>query len=310
METSAYGCVLVALVLLGACREPQPCDDGYVCHTIEVPADWHDPLGATYPLNVVVHEAKTDRIGPLFLNFGGPGTRASDYLPGFVDHVPGLVAHFDLVAVDPRGSDPDSPLNDRMDGPDGWLDTEIDTLDPGVYATQKAAIGAWLDGCWTAAPELTAHMGTMDTVRDLEAVRLALGGEPMTYVGFSYGTELGQMYADTYPHSLRAMVLAAVGRPGGTYLDFLDGQVDGFQSAFEDWAAWCAGEGASVCPMQVDPTGGVASKGEVVAQALDNAQVLTWEGYGHTAMYVSDCVSEATFDDRVDGRLPSVATCP
>jgi len=114
--------LLVALVLLGGCQEPQtgaPCGDGLQCMTVDVPADWNHPTTAYYPLNVVIRPATGDRIGPLFLNFGGPGADTSSYLAVFAAIFPDLADRFDIVAVDPRGTDVNSPLYDCMDGLDG-----------------------------------------------------------------------------------------------------------------------------------------------------------------------------------------------
>ncbi len=60
---------------------------------------------------------------------------------------------------------------------------------------------------------LLGHIGTDAAVKDLEAIRLALGGEPLTYLGFSSGTLIGLRYAERFPDGLRAMVLDGVINP-------------------------------------------------------------------------------------------------
>ena len=47
--------------------------------------------------------------------------------------------------------------------------------------------------------DLLAHLGTGDVARDMEAIRRALGDEPLNYLGFSYGTHIGQPYAEHVP---------------------------------------------------------------------------------------------------------------
>ena len=71
---------------------------------------------------------------------------------------------------------------------------------------------------------LLAHIGTDAAVADLEAIRQALGGDPITYVGFSYGTLIGLRYAEQYPDGLRAMVLDGVVRPDANLGDRLVAQ--------------------------------------------------------------------------------------
>jgi pimeloyl-ACP methyl ester carboxylesterase len=65
----------------------------------------------------------------------------------------------------------------------------------------------------TGDASLLAHIGTDAAVSDLEAIRQALGGDQITYVGLSYGTMIGLRYAERYPEGLRAMVLDGVVDP-------------------------------------------------------------------------------------------------
>jgi pimeloyl-ACP methyl ester carboxylesterase len=58
-----------------------------------------------------------------------------------------------------------------------------------------------------AAPE---YYTTTDATRDLEAVRLALGGPLLNVIGISYGTRMAQQYAGRYPNSIRSVVLDSV----------------------------------------------------------------------------------------------------
>ncbi len=243
------------MLSLAACSPFAPCGEDR-CATIDVPIDHADPSGLTTGISVRVRPATGDRIGPLVLNFGGPGGAATDLLDPFARGFPALAERFDLVAIDPRGTSADSPLTACMDGMDGWLETTHDALDDAGYARQSEALGAWLSACRDTAPELTAHLGTRATVADFERVRDALGGEPITYVGFSYGTILGQVYAELHPEAFRALYLDAVALPGGPYLDFLDGQSDGFASAVGAWSAWCQ-DNPSRCPMHAGPEAAV-----------------------------------------------------
>jgi pimeloyl-ACP methyl ester carboxylesterase len=47
---------------------------------------------------------------------------------------------------------------------------------------------------------------SLQSAHDLDAVRAALGEEKLNYVGYSHGTMMGQEYAESFPHRIRAMV--------------------------------------------------------------------------------------------------------
>jgi pimeloyl-ACP methyl ester carboxylesterase len=131
------------------------------------------------------------------------------------------------------------------------MELEFDALEGEAFAAHREARGDWLGGCRDLDPLLADHLGARDTVADFEHVRTLIGDEPFTFVGFSWGASLGQIYADEHPESLRAVYLDGVRRPGGTYQEFVGDQVAGFQGVFEDWQAWCAT--SEECPLSDDP---------------------------------------------------------
>ena len=76
----------------------------------------------------------------------------------------------------------------------------------------------------------------------MDAVRRALGAEQISYVGYSYGTLLGALYADEFGPNLRAAVLDGVIDPSLTRSEASVGQMVGFTRAIEDMWAWCGSE--------------------------------------------------------------------
>jgi pimeloyl-ACP methyl ester carboxylesterase len=67
--------------------------------------------------------------------------------------------------------------------------------------------------CEALSGALLAHISTADTVRDLDHLRRLVGDPQLTYRGLSYGTFLGQTYANMFPRRVRAMILDAVVDP-------------------------------------------------------------------------------------------------
>src|SRR6185369_7776998 len=89
-------------------------------------------------------------------------------------------------------------------------------------------------------------VGTNSIVRDMDLLREALGDDKLTYLGFSYGTFLGAIYADTFPERVRALVLDGALDPAVTNETMIEGQAYGFEAALEEFFKWCSADDA--CP--------------------------------------------------------------
>ncbi|MCP4084104.1 MAG: alpha/beta hydrolase [Actinomycetia bacterium] len=192
----------------------RPCDT-MECSTLTVPLvhDGDDDRTINLALIRLPTTGPADsRVGSVLFNPGGPGGSGIEFLNGAASWVPGsLTDSFDLVSWDPRGvgdslgidCNPNA-LEDSLYVPDldGRSDDEIEDLaaDAAQAATQ----------CRSEYGDLLDHVGTNDTVRDLDLIRQALGDEELTYVGFSYGTLIGQGYLSMFPDRVRAMVLDGV----------------------------------------------------------------------------------------------------
>jgi pimeloyl-ACP methyl ester carboxylesterase len=157
-----------------------------------------------------------------------------------------LADRFDLVSWDPRGVGGSTAVT-CGDGVDDLLDADPDPdSDAEQAALDRAAAGLSAE-CATEDAQLLAHLGTADVVLDMEAIRRALGGEQLNYLGFSYGTQIGQQYAERFPTEIRAMVLDGVVDPSLGFEEFLLGQAAAFDAAFVGNATACADAGAQRC---------------------------------------------------------------
>src|SRR6185369_4504909 len=100
--------------------------------------------------------------------------------------------------------------------------------------------------------DFLANVGTAAAVRDIDVVRAALGENQISYLGYSYGTELGAEYAARFGDRVRAMVLDGAVDPGVDPIEQNIDQMAGFQTAFDEYAADC---GQTIgCPLGTDPT--------------------------------------------------------
>ncbi|MFL1376951.1 alpha/beta hydrolase [Nocardiopsis protaetiae] len=222
------------------------------CGTLSVPLDHDDPDGETIDIalaRVPASGGAGERIGSLVLNPGGPGESGVEMLayPQFSDEIRDA---FDLVAFDPRGVgdsggfacgnwDRFAEAQMRIQDPTAVTDIELERL--------EASARSYAEACAeTVGAEFLAEIGTVNVVRDLDMVREALGDDALSYVGYSYGTYIGALYAEMYPATTRALVLDGAVETERPNLEVAEDQAAAFQETWELFAADCAAAGT--CP--------------------------------------------------------------
>ncbi|WP_084468048.1 alpha/beta hydrolase [Actinokineospora inagensis] len=226
-------------------REPLS-TKGVRCARLTVPLDYAKPDGDVVTLGVLRKPATDDaaRIGSLIVNPGGPGVAGLSTAVR-LSGVGTLNRRFDFVGFDPRGTGSSEPtvvcLTDRERDDERADDDELDTSPAGVTKAESdekdyAAKCAQRTG---KGATMLANVGTRDVARDLDVLRSALGDDKLTYLGYSYGTRIGSTYAEAFPGNVRAMVLDGAVDPTQDAVTELVAQATGFQSAFNDFVAWC-----------------------------------------------------------------------
>ncbi|MEW2353150.1 alpha/beta hydrolase [Spirillospora sp. NPDC029432] len=214
---------------------------GAECATLSLPVDWDRPDGPTFELALARRKATgpRERVGSLVFGPGGPGDSGVDrVVEGISRFSPEVRRRFDIVSFDPRGVGRSNPITCSAD---------LLAQRPSPEIHDQAAFEATLDynaelraDCRQRTGPLFDHLDTASTVRDLEAVRVALGEPKLTFHGSSYGTLLGAQYAETYPHHIRAMVLESVmDHSVATTRTFLRDQGAAAQDSFNEFVRWC-----------------------------------------------------------------------
>ena len=190
------------------------------CGTFEVPYDYGKPNGKQFTLALQKLPASGAKIGTLFTNPGGPGVpgRASWTLPAASQS---LSESFDLVGFDPRGIGETKPSFDCEEALEGPPDSpKVDwvrlgrKLTPGIARANRA--------CQRKSAGFIAHVGTNNVVRDLDAMRAAVGDAKLTFWGMSYGTRIAYVYAYRYPQRVRAILIDAPVTPNGSWAQYAE----------------------------------------------------------------------------------------
>jgi pimeloyl-ACP methyl ester carboxylesterase len=218
------------------------CGKGLQCTTVLAPLDYARPDDEAITLALAQRPASAQpRAGALFINPGGPGGSGVDYV-GYFD-AKGL-ERFDVIGWDPRGTGRSTPVK-CANGTAMDRYTSIDTS-PDDAAEEKALEQAQIDfgrGCLSRSGALLEHISTTETVRDLDLLRHLVGESKLTYLGSSYGTKIGALYAQLYPARVGRMVLD--GAVNITKKKDVS-QLDGFERALDNFAAWSAERGSKL----------------------------------------------------------------
>jgi len=189
------------------------CGNGFTCSSLTVPIDYAHPDAGTMKVAVIRERSTGSHRGSLIVNPGGPGASGVSFVRDAAFAFDTLNQHLDLVGFDPRGTHDSTPVTCSDDPAD---DAKLSPVFPVTEAQEAAAIaqvGEVTARCAQHAGPLLAHMSTANVARDLDLLRRAVGDPQLTYIGTSYGTHLGEVYANLFPQRVRAMVLDGVVQP-------------------------------------------------------------------------------------------------
>lgn len=212
------------------------------CGTVSVPLDYRKPRGRQITIAITRIKAvdRKHRLGSLALNPGGPG--AAGYLfplqiASMNQANEKLNDRYDLIGFDPRGTGYSTKVDCRAMGgqrPEpGPLTKEAARRihDSGVAANKA---------CGSSDPDFLGQLTTLNSARDLDRVRIALGERKLNFLGISWGTWLGAVYRSTFPGNVGRMFLDSVAPVNFRLDDFEDGHAAGTERNFGRMAAWIA----------------------------------------------------------------------
>lgn len=227
------------------CRPP------FQCATLRVPLDYAQPDARQIEVALVRQPARdaSKRVGAILVNPGGPGASGIEFARAIAGAFAGDIRdRFDIVGFDPRGVGASTPLvcHDNLQRLAG-LDPEPATDDQ--WAETARITREFAEQCAQRGGDLLPYLGSIDVVRDMDRIREAMGDKQLTYVGYSYGTLLGALYADRFPSRVRAIVLDGAIDPGIRGDEAMLTQAIGFERAIDGFNENCR---ARSCPLAAD----------------------------------------------------------
>ncbi|MDQ1644681.1 MAG: hypothetical protein QOJ50_865 [Cryptosporangiaceae bacterium] len=231
------------------------------CGAMQVPADWSDPGGPTLGLALLrIPHTGRGAIGSLLVNPGGPGASGVEFGAYAALLVPAEIRQkFDLIGFDPRGVGRSMPVSCISDADkDATAAADPDPPTQPAFDEQVTLAKRVATGCGAKYGEALGVINTEQTARDMDAIRAAVGDKKLSYLGYSYGTLLGSVYAALFPGKVRALVLDGAVDPKQDSVVASESQAAGFEQAFDAYAKDCRRRG-SACQVGPDARKSVLS---------------------------------------------------
>ena len=238
----------------GKCAESDLRQAGAACAMLTVPLNYSDPTGATIKIAVsrIKHTSSAAKYqGVILTNPGGPGGSGLDLNTFLIAQLKAegsaadkaAVGDYDWIGFDPRGVGSSVPA---ITCAPFYFSGDRENYNPRT----KQILNYWLhrsarydQRCAThsaAQSALLDNETTVDTARDMDSIRQALGQSQITYYGFSYGTYLGQVYSTLFPSHVRRLIMDSNVNPRKVWYQANLDQDIAFNRNIKIWFGWLA----------------------------------------------------------------------
>ena len=224
------------------------CADRHECSSLLVPIDYASPSSGDFRLALTRVKAKGTKVGSIVVNPGGPGAAGTSFVEYAQSSVSDEVAKiYDVVGFDPRGVGKSAPVT-CLTGKQTtqWIRADATPDTPSEIATYSSLAAGIGRGCLAMTPVRARNVGSVATAHDMDILRAALGEKKLNYLGYSYGTYLGALYAHDFPATVGRFVLDGAVDPSLDSMQISEGQSRAFQVAMSRFARSCSH--LSSCP--------------------------------------------------------------
>jgi pimeloyl-ACP methyl ester carboxylesterase len=243
------------------------CNQDFQCATLAVPIDYEKLSTGTFEIALLKYEARTSKkLGSLIVNPGGPGGSGVEYAYA-AEYIfsPAILDRYDIVGFDPRGVSRSAPIRclsdkelDANNNSDSKPDNEKE-FQQILTDTKK-----YVEICKDKNKHLTSY-STANVARDMDILREAVGDKQLNYMGKSYGTYLGTLYAQFFPDKVGRVVLDGAVDPTISNFQQTLTQAVGFDQAFSSFAKDCASK--KNCTIPKGKVAAIAEMQKLFAQA-------------------------------------------
>lgn len=248
---------------LGVSAELQPfysqvvdwksCGKRILCGQVKVPTNWSDPAAGSLTLAIAYRAADIAKpLGSIVFNPGGPGASGYDWILNSLDYLgtKTLRSNFNIVGFDPRGVGQSEPTVKCFDAKQTdvmlYGDNGLPLGSPQDIKATRALLSQFVTACSKNTGPAMAYLDTVSAAKDIDVIRAVMGESKLDYLGFSYGSLLGETYAALFPNKFNHMVIDGVIDPTVSDSQQSVYQLKGFDLALRNYLADCLS--SSDCP--------------------------------------------------------------
>ena len=231
------------------------CGKRILCGHVNVPINWDAPGAGSLSLAVAYRAADIAKpLGSIIFNPGGPGSSGYDWIVNSVDYLgtKTLRSNFNIVGFDPRGVGQSEPKVKCLDAKQTdemlYADNGLPLGSPQDLKATRALLSNFVAACSKNTGPAMAFLDTVSAAKDIDVLRAVMGESKLDYLGFSYGSLLGETYAALYPTKIRHMVIDGVIDPTVSDSQQSVYQLKGFDLALRNYLANCLS--SSDCPFK------------------------------------------------------------
>ena len=246
----------------------ETCKGSFECSELTVPLDYSNPSGETIQIALMKFPAlnQEEKLGSIVVNPGGPGGSGIDYVTYYdYQFTRALYSVYDMVGFDPRGVMKSAPVDCLSDFEmDAYLSSDSTPDTSAEVSEFLSSSEEFSKACLENTGSSINHVSTIETARDMDVLRSALGETKLNYLGKSYGTQLGAVYAHNFPENVGKFVLDGAVDMAGDTSDLTLGQLKGFTTALNRFGQYCA-YGETDCSLGQSP--------EAVIETIKNLMI-------------------------------------
>jgi pimeloyl-ACP methyl ester carboxylesterase len=238
----------------GKCAESDLRQAGAACAMLSVPLNYSDPNGPTIKIAVsrIKHTSSAAKYqGIILTNPGGPGGSGLDLNVFLIAQLraegsaadKAAVGDYDWIGFDPRGVGSSSPA---ITCAPYYFSGDRENYNPrtpqilNYWLKRSARYDQKCEAHSAKQAALLDNMTTVDSARDMDSIRAALGQNKITYYGFSYGTYLGQVYSTLFASHVRRLIMDSNVDPRKVWYQANLDQDIAFNRNIKIWFGWLA----------------------------------------------------------------------
>ncbi|KAH9939165.1 alpha/beta-hydrolase [Amylocystis lapponica] len=291
-----------------------PCMSGYECARLTVPLDYLSPAGvgpnATIALLRLPAADSENYKGALLVNPGGPGDSGTAFVAALGKSLSFIVGGgYDILGFDPRGVGATTPSAHCFDSESQSRVLQLQTgsrlinlsdASVPIARARESVVGQRCEKMlggngreenggsledWGGG----RFMGTASVAADMLRISEKMGQEKVHYLGFSYGTVIGQHFAAMYPDKVGRMVMDGIFDADLYRSHDWNSNIVDAEAVVDSFYTFCHKAGPELCPLHEPTVDAIKARVATITQRLTDAPIpLPFASHGPTVLQAEE----------------------